>query len=101
MDKRILSFSILAVAMALPIAASAQTTLGSMAETIAGVILGVGLTIVVIAWVVTAVLFLMSTGDPSKLGQAKVALFAAIGGTIIMLLANGAKDLVANSFGIH
>jgi hypothetical protein len=83
----------------LPAAASAQT-LVSMAQAIAGQVVGVATWIVVIFWVVTGILFLTAQGDPGKLNAAKTALFASIAGTILIILANGAIAFVKNSFGI-
>jgi len=48
----------------------------------------------------TGILFLMAQGDPGKLQSAKLALFSAIGGTILIILANGAILLVKNSLNI-
>ncbi|MCX6718725.1 MAG: hypothetical protein NTY81_03985 [Candidatus Staskawiczbacteria bacterium] len=75
-------------------------TVGGMAQAIAGVVVIVGTWIVVIMWVMTGILFLIAQGDPSKLNSAKIALFSAIGGTILIILANGAMSFVANSFGL-
>jgi hypothetical protein len=98
MNKKVL-FLILAAVLLLPVAASAQTLL-SMAQAIAGQVVGVATWIVVIMWVVCGILFLTAQGDPGKLNSAKMALFAAIGGTILIILANGAVAFVANSFGL-
>lgn len=75
-------------------------TIGSMASSIAAQVVSVGGYIVIIMWVVTGILFLTAGGEPGKLNTAKTALFAAIGGTILIILANGAMAFVANSFGI-
>ena len=98
MNKKILLSTSL-VALALPVLAAAQT-LGSMAAAIAGQVVMVGGYIVVIMWIVTGVLFLTAAGDPGKLNNAKIGLFCAIAGTIIILLANGAMSFVGNSFGL-
>lgn len=83
----------------MPALASAQTIAG-MAEAIATQVVVVGKWIVVIMWVVTGILFLTSQGEPAKLNAAKTSLFAAIGGTIIIILAQSAVAFVANSFGL-
>lgn len=100
MSKKTLLFLILlSLVLVLPNMASAQT-LGSMAGAIAGQVVIVGTWIVVIMWVVTGILFLTAQGDPGKLNAAKTGLFAAIGGTILIILASGAIAFVKNSFGI-
>lgn len=97
-NKKILLFALLAV-LALPFLAQAQT-LSSMAGAIATEILNVAKFIVVAMWVVAGIMFLMAAGDPSKLNGAKVGLFAAIAGTIVVLLASGALGFVGRSFGL-
>ena len=98
MNKKTLFLILLAI-ISMPLASvSAVNTLGGMAQAIAGQVIIVGTWIVVIMWVVTGILFLTALGDPSKLNSAKMALFAAIGGTIIILLANGACSFINNSF---
>ena len=99
MEKKSL-FLILFAALILPFTVSAQVTIGSMAQAIAGQVLIVGTWIVVIMWVVCGILFLTAQGDPGKLNAAKTGLFAAIGGTILIILASGAITFVKNSFGI-
>ena len=98
MNKKTLLLILLST-LILPITASAQT-LGSMAAAIASVAVTVGGYIVIVMWVVTGVLFLTAAGDPGKLGAAKTGLFAAIAGTILIILANGAVSFVRNSFGM-
>ncbi|OGZ84907.1 MAG: hypothetical protein A2401_00065 [Candidatus Staskawiczbacteria bacterium RIFOXYC1_FULL_38_18] len=99
MNKKILSLSSLG-ALALPVIAFGQVTIATMAESIATQVLVVGTWIVVIMWVVTGILFLTAQGEPGKINTAKTSLFAAIGGTILIILANGAIAFVKNSFGI-
>jgi len=99
MDKKIV-FLILLSVLTVPTLVLAVPTIGGMAEAIARQVVLVGTWIVVIMWVVTGVLFLTSSGDPAKLKLARNSLFAAIGGTILIILANGAVAFVANSFGI-
>jgi len=98
MNKKVL-FSILSGILVLPSLASAQT-LESMADAAVHVALYVVSAIVVIMWLVTGVLFLSAQGDPSKLKAAKTALFAAIAGTILVIVASGAIGLVSSTFGI-
>ena len=85
--------------MTSPVVAFGQT-IGSMSQAIAGQVIIVGTWIVVIMWVVCGILFLTAQGEPAKLNAAKMALFSAIGGTILIILAQGAITFVRNSFGI-
>lgn len=55
--------------------------------------------VVVVMWIVTGILFLSSTGDPGKIGTAKKALFAAIAGTVLVIIANSAINLISNAIG--
>ncbi len=103
MNKKILFLILLAfvVALAFPNITSAAITLSGMAEAIAIQVWLVGTWIVVIMWVVAGILFLTAQGDPGKLNAAKTGLFAAIGGTILIILAKIAMAFVANSFGLR
>ena len=99
MNKKILFF-LLSVFMVLPSIISAQVTLGGMAASAMGAVLGAAGFIVVIMWVVTGILFLLSMGDPSKLNAAKLSLVAATAGTVIVIIAQFAMDFVGGIFGI-
>ncbi len=99
MNKKI-SFLILVSAILIPAAFVSAQTLSGMAEAVAGQVVLVATWIVVIMWVVTGLLFLLAQGEPGKLNTAKTSLFAAIGGTILVILASSAITIVRNSFGI-
>lgn len=99
MNKKTLVAIFSAAALALPALVFGQTIAG-MAQAVAEQVVIVGTWIVVIMWVVTGILFLTAQGDPGKLNAAKTALFAAIAGTILIILAQGAVAFVKNSFGI-
>lgn len=96
MNKKILFLTLLAI-LALPVIASAQT-IATMAEAVAVQVVAVGRWIVVIMWIATGIIFLTAQEDPGKIKLGKTALFASIGGTILILLATGAVTFVANSF---
>jgi len=99
MNKKILTLIFLALVFIVPNIASAQSIV-TMAVAVKDNVLAVGFAIVIIFWVVTGILFLTAQGEPAKLNTAKMALFAAIGGTILIILANVATDFVKNSFGL-
>jgi len=90
---------ILSAAVILPSLASAQT-LGSMAGAAARTALAVATGVVVVMWVVAGIMFLVAAGDPSKLSGAKTGLIAAIAGTVIVIIANGAVAFVGGIFDI-
>lgn len=104
MNKKILFLTLLGVLVLPTISLAADCpggiTLGNMACVITGQVVLVATFIVVIMWVVTGILFLTAQGDPGKLNSAKTALFASIGGTILIILANSAILFVGNSFGL-
>jgi hypothetical protein len=98
MSKKILFLALL-VALALPFTALAVTVLTMVTYAVNTTLL-IGSGIVVIMWVVTGVLFLTAQGDPGKLKAGKTALLAAIAGTVLMIVATYAMDLVGGAFGI-
>lgn len=53
--------------------------------------------LVVIFWVITGVLFLSSQGSPERISTAKKSLFAAIAGTILVILAFSAGVIIENA----
>lgn len=85
----------------LPVAVLAQTaqniTITGMVENVASVIWIVAVIVIVIFWIITGVLFLTALGDPTKLGTAKKALFAAIGGTVIVIIAWSVVNIISSA----
>lgn len=85
----------------LPAAVLAQTaqniTITGMVENVASVIWIVAVIVIVIFWIITGILFLTALGDPSKLGTAKKALFAAIGGTVIVIVAWSVVNIISSA----
>ena len=98
MNKKFL-FLILLSVLVVPSAAFAQTITG-MADAAVNTTLLIASAIVVILWVVTGLLFLTAQGAPEKLTQGKKALFAAVAGTVIVIVATGAIGLVRQAFGL-
>lgn len=56
--------------------------------------------VVVILWIATGILFLTVQGDPGRLKSARNALFAAVAGTALCIIAGGAVSLVSSAFGL-
>lgn len=61
------------------------------------VALQVGGTIVVIGWIIVGILYLTAAGSPEKIGTAKKALVAVVIGTILVIIATAAYDIVNNA----
>lgn len=92
--KKYLSFTILLLAvLILPNFANAQSITGIVAN-LANVIRIVSGFVAISFWIITGLLFLTASGDPSKLGKARVALIGAIIGTAIGILALAAPTII-------
>lgn len=81
----------------LVLAQGQNITITGMVANVARVIWTVATIIVVMFWVITGLLFLTAAGDPGKLGTAKKALFAAIGGTVIVIVAYSAINIISSA----
>lgn len=99
MDKKIL-FLILLGVLVLPSLASADVTITGMVDAAVKTALYIASGVVVILWIITGILFLTAQGAPEKLKSAKTALIAAVAGTILVIVAQGALSLVGSAFGI-
>ena len=77
-------------------AQAGQGPIENIVGNVVNVVIFVAGGIVVIIWAVTGVLFLSSQGDSGRLTTAKSALFAAIAGTILVILALSAKAIIGN-----
>jgi hypothetical protein len=96
---------ILSLILALPSLASAQgggggITIQGMAAAAVQTTLFIASAIVVILWIVTGLLFLTAQGAPEKLKTARTSLFAAVAGTLLVIVAGSAIALVGQMFGI-
>lgn len=76
---------------------SSDITITGLAANVANVIWIVATIIVVVFWVITGVAFLTAQGDPSKMQKAKLALFTAVGGTVIVVLAYSVMSIISNA----
>lgn len=98
-NKKIL-FLILLGVLALPSLASAQVTIQSIVYSIEQTALFIASAVVVILWIITGILFLTAQGAPEKLTSAKKALFAAVAGTVLVIIAGSAIALVGQAIGL-
>lgn len=99
MNKKTL-FLILLGILILPSLASAKVTIGSMVTGAVSTALLIASGVVIVLWLVTGILFLTAQGAPEKVNSAKKALFSAVAGTVIVIVAYYAMDLVGQAFGI-
>ena len=100
MNKKTLLLILLAAVLLPTSFVFADTPLVLMANVIANQVWVVGTWLVVIFWVVTGIMFLTAQGEATALTKAKMALFASIGGTIIIILAPSALSFIQKSFGL-
>ena len=101
MKKKLLFLVLLGILILPTTALAAQCpgglTITNMVCNVSNVVYTVGGILVIIFWVITGILFLAAQGAPEKLGTAKKALFAAIGGTIIVILAWSAGAIIESA----
>ena len=70
--------------------------LTSILMNIEDLVWNVFVTVVIVMWIVTGVLYLTAMGSPEKLTTAKRALLAAVAGTVIGILAFSAQEIIKN-----
>lgn len=87
MDKKILFLVLLLAVLVLPLTSYAKS-LEEMTGAVKTAATAIGMSLAVVGWVVAGGLYLTSAGNPSKIGVAKTALFAAVIGTVLVILAN-------------
>ncbi len=93
-------FLILLGVLVFPSLVFAQITIAGMVAGAVDTALLIASGVVVILWVMTGILFLQAQGAPEKLSLAKKALFAATAGTVLVIVAKFAIDLVGQAFRI-
>jgi len=100
--KKNLFFIFLAGALVLPKLALAMDcpggiTITNMVCNVTNTIWVVATGIVLIFWIITGILFLTALGDPTKLATARKALIAAVAGTVLVILAFYAMDIIGSA----
>jgi uncharacterized membrane protein (DUF485 family) len=93
-------FFILLGALLLPVSAFAQVTIQGMVNAAVQTTLYIASGVVVILWVVTGLIFLSASGDPTKVTQGRKALLASVIGTLLIIVASSAVYLVGQAFGL-
>ncbi len=96
---KILSLVLFAVVF-VPTLTGAQTIGAMTSSVVTNVAWPVAIGCVIIFWIITGILFLTAQGAPEKLGLARKALIAAVAGTIIIIIAASACNIIAVSLGL-
>lgn len=100
MNKKLIFLSLIASILAAPFSVSALTCgattggndrLGIILTNITNAASAVGSALAVIGFIIAGILWLTATGDPKKMETAKTALVAAVIGSAILALAQGAN----------
>ncbi len=105
MNKKILFLYLFLAILILPIISfgAAPTSIPTAIDGIKKLMLGLGTAIVIIGWSIAGILYLVSAGSPEKMGTAKKAIWAAIIGTILVVIAGWGYDvikaIIENAFG--
>jgi len=99
MNKKIYLLFLLG-ALLLPVSAFAQVTIRGMVNAAVQTTLYIASGVVVILWVVTGLIFLSASGDPTKVTQGRKALLASVAGTLLIIVASSAVYLVGQAFGL-
>ena len=84
----------------LPSIALAQVTIQSMINAAVNTTFYIASGVIVILWVVSGIWFLTAQGEPEKLTSAKRALVAAVVGTLLVIIAASAINIVGSAFNI-
>lgn len=95
MNKKILGISILS-ALLISVSAfsfASANDIAGMLTSFKGQLLTIGTIVVVIGWVIAGILYLTSAGG-ARMEVAKKALWAAVIGTILIIIAGTAYDLI-------
>lgn len=86
----------LLVILLVPAITSAATA-GQIINNIASVFTTIGVAVIIIAWMITALLFLLGSGNPNLVGMGKKAAYAAIIGTAIYVVSSVALNITSNA----
>ncbi|MEK7562085.1 MAG: hypothetical protein AAB509_00185 [Patescibacteria group bacterium] len=100
MNKKILFLAVFTAVLAIPTIVFGQVTAPQMVRTIRDAALTIAYSVVIIGWIIAGILWLVSAGSPERTGIAKKATFAAVIGTVVVILSNIAYDVIANLLNI-
>ena len=97
MNKKILSFVLFLLIVVFPVVALAEEggqPVSPIVLKIKIMFISIGGMIVVIGWIIAGILYLTAAGNPEKIGIAKKALFAAVIGTALIVLATSVENIL-------
>ena len=97
LDLEKLLFLALLGAFIFPSAASAAATFVLVIGNIASAVQIAAVSLVVIFWIITGILFLIAQGAPEKLNAAKKSFIWTIAGTALVILAQAAGAIIRNA----
>jgi len=99
MNKKILGLGVLsALILSISFFSFAHADVAGIIGNVKRQLVAIGATIVVIGWVIAGILFLTSAGG-SRMEMAKKALWAALIGTVLIILAGAAYSLINGLLG--
>ena len=102
MNKKTLFLTLLMADLILPIVASAEgENFCIMIKRLSSLTYQIGGTIVIIGWVIAGILWLVSGGSPEKTGIAKKAIWAAVIGTVLVVIAGISSSLIIDALGMN
>jgi len=100
MNKKTLFLILFSVLLVLPSVSLAAKTLLDIVNELANQLKLLSAGLATIAFVVSGIMFLTATGNPSRMTIAKGSLVAAIIGIVLVVLAGGAEFFVKNLTGL-
>lgn len=98
MNKKTLFLILLLAVLVLPITANALEA-KDIAIKVKNAALQVGIPLVIVGWVIAGIIYLTSAGG-ARLELGKKAIFAAVLGTVLVILAASACDFINTLFGL-
>ena len=99
MNKKILFAILLLAIVTLPISVSGQT-LKEVVNNVKDQLIPLAAGLSTIAFIVSGLMFLSATGNPSRMTIARGSLMAGVIGIVIIILANNACTFVHGIFGV-
>jgi len=101
-NKKTLFLTLFIADLILPIVASAKGESFCVAiKRLSSLSYQIGGSVVVIGWVIAGILWLVSGGSPEKTGIAKKAIWAAVIGTVLVVIAGVSSNLIIDALGMN
>lgn len=95
-NKKSLFLFLLSVILIFPISAHA-TIIVDMVTSVATVLRNVAGILTIACWTIAGIMFLVASGNPSIIGKARTMTYAAIAGTVLVLLATVATSMISSA----